>query len=116
MSEVKTMVRRHTDQMIRTRNFKVRNERVATGVLVETGKGKMTALKGKQERTVNGKHREMQSVSARTTVSVERKHNRPLPLQGRRHKMTEEDLRQEVHQEATVLQEGNIKARAEITS
>ena len=26
------MVKRHIDQMIRTRNFKIRNERVETGV------------------------------------------------------------------------------------
>ena len=38
--KLKTMVRRHTDQMIRTRTFKVRNERIETGVLVKTQKGK----------------------------------------------------------------------------
>ena len=30
--KLQTMVRRHLDQMIRTRNFKVRNERIGTGV------------------------------------------------------------------------------------
>ena len=47
---------------------------------------------------------------------MERKHNRPLLLQGCRHKMTEEDFRQEVHQEAVVFKEGKIKGRADTTS
>ena len=29
---LKAMVRRHIDQMVRTRNFKARNERIETGV------------------------------------------------------------------------------------
>ena len=36
---LKTMVRRHIDQMIRTRNFKPRNERIETGVLVKMKRG-----------------------------------------------------------------------------
>ena len=43
--KLKTMVRRHTDQTIRARNFQVRNERVETGVLIKTLKGKMSAFK-----------------------------------------------------------------------
>ena len=35
--------------------------------------------------------KEMLAVSLTTTVSMERKHNRPLRPQGGRHKMTEED-------------------------
>ena len=33
-----TMVIRHIDQMIRTRNFKARNDRIQTGVLVKSQK------------------------------------------------------------------------------
>ena len=42
--------------------------------------------------------------------------HRPLLLQGRRHKMTEENLRKESLPEALVLHERDIKDRAEITS
>ena len=37
--KLKTMARRHLDQMIRTQNFMVRNQRIETGVLVKTRKG-----------------------------------------------------------------------------
>ena len=65
-------------------------------------KGRMSALNEKHENAINGKQRfcvrkGMLAVSVTTTVSVERKHNRPLVLQGHRHKMTEEGLRKEVH-------------------
>ena len=58
----------------------------------------------------------MLAASATTTVSLERKHNRPVLLQDRRHKMTEEDLRKEIPLEAVRLQEGDVKRRAEVTS
>ena len=110
------MVRRHIDQMIRTRNFKGRNESVDTGGS-RLRKGKMSALKGSEEnirgKRKNSVQKEMLPVSA-TGIIVERKHRRPLWLQDRRHNMTEEGLRKEV--EAVVLQEGNIKERAEIIS
>ena len=101
--KLKTMVRRHKDEINRTRNFKVRKERVETVVLIKTQKRKNVG-KGTVFR------KEMLAVSATTTVSVERKHNQA------RHTMTEDDLRKEVPPEAVVLQEGNIKERAEITS
>ena len=44
--KLKTLVRRHTDHMIRTRNFKVRNERVETGV-VKSQKGKNVSVERK---------------------------------------------------------------------
>ena len=37
---LKTVVRRHVDQMIRKRNFKTRSERIETGVLVKSHKGR----------------------------------------------------------------------------
>ena len=39
-----TMVRRHIVQMIRTRNFRARNERIETGVLVKSHKGKNASV------------------------------------------------------------------------
>ena len=41
---LKTMVRRHIDQMIRTRNFRARNERIETGVLVKSHNGKNVSV------------------------------------------------------------------------
>ena len=51
-------------------------------------------------------------VSAMKTVSVKRKHSRPLQLRDRRDKMTEEDLRKEVLLEGTVLLNGKARKRA----
>ena len=58
----------------------------------------MSALKGKMGNAFNGKHKdsvpkEMLAASATTTVSVERRHNRLLLLQDRRHKVSEKVLR-----------------------
>ena len=44
---LKTMVRRQKDHMIRTRNFKARNERIETGVLVKSHKGREVSVEGK---------------------------------------------------------------------
>ena len=41
---LKTMVRRHIDQMIRTRNFKARSERIETGVLAKSQKGRKVSV------------------------------------------------------------------------
>ena len=41
------MVRQHIDQMIRTRNFKARNERIQTGVLVTSHKGRKVNVERK---------------------------------------------------------------------
>ena len=38
--KLRTMVRQHFDQTMRTRNFKARNERIETGVLVNCHKGR----------------------------------------------------------------------------
>ena len=38
-SRLKTTVTRHIDQMVRTRNFKARNERIETGVVTKSQKG-----------------------------------------------------------------------------
>ena len=38
-SRVKTSMTRHIDQLVRTRNFKARNERIGTGVVANSQKG-----------------------------------------------------------------------------
>ena len=95
---LKTMVKRCMDPKIKARNFEAGNERIEPRVLVKTRKGKQDStemetkrmLPMESKRTVHkGK---LLAVSATTTVRVERKHNRPLLLQSRRHKMTEEGL------------------------
>ena len=40
----KKMVNQHIDQTIRTRNFKARNERIETGVLVKSQKGRNVSV------------------------------------------------------------------------
>ena len=59
-------------QKISTRNFQARNERIETGVLVKTQKGRTSALKEQQDTAINGKQKdivqkEMLAVSATTT-------------------------------------------------
>ena len=56
--KLKTLVKRRTDQRIRTRIFQARDERIETGLLVETQKGKMSALKGKQENAISGQQKD----------------------------------------------------------
>ena len=38
------MVRQHDDQMIRTRNFRARNERIETGGVVKSHKGRTISV------------------------------------------------------------------------
>ena len=92
---LKTEVRRHIDQTIRTRNVRVRSERI--GVLVISQNGKNVSVEGDQENAFSGKQKdpvqeETHAVSAMETISVDSQHNRPLLLQDRRHIMTEEDF------------------------
>ena len=80
----------------------------------------MSASKGNQENAISGKQqdsvqKETLAASATATESVERKHNRPLLFQGRRHTMTEENLLKESLPEAVVPQEGEIKKCADVT-
>ena len=44
---LKTMVRRHIDEMIRTRNVRVRNERIQTGVLDKSHKRRIVSVERK---------------------------------------------------------------------
>ena len=57
-------------------------------------------MKGNQENAISGKQKdsvqqETRVVSPKEIISVDSQHSRPLLLQDRRHKMTEEDLRKE---------------------
>ena len=95
------MVRRHIDQMIRTRNFEARNERIETDVLVKSHTGRQSAWRGKWENAVSGK--QLDNVRKEThTVSVmiqrletdairDEKDNRPLLQHKRRHRLSEKN-------------------------
>ena len=88
---LKTMARRHIDQTTTTRNFRVRNGRIETGVLVTSQKGKLVSVErksGECYRKQNSVQEETLVVSA-TGIIVDSQHNRLLLLQDRRHKMTE---------------------------
>ena len=92
---LKTLVRKTCgDQMIRTRNFRARNERIATVVRVKRQKGRKSAGKGEWEHVISGKQmdsvqEECLAVSATGTI-VDNKHYHPLLLHRRRHRLTEE--------------------------
>ena len=51
----RTVVRQHFDQMIRTRNFNARNERIETGVLVKNHKGRNVSVKSNVKEAFSGK-------------------------------------------------------------
>ena len=84
----KTMVKRHIDQKIRTRHFQARNERIETGILVKSRKGKHVSVERKSGECYQWKayKRRCLQLPPRWQVSVERKHNRLLLLEGWRHK------------------------------
>ena len=60
--------------------------------------------------------RRIRGTSEVEAISVDRQRNRPLLLQGRRHKMTEEDLQKETLPGEVVHPERKVKDRARITS
>ena len=101
---LKTLVRRHVDQMIRTRNFRARNERIETGVRVKRQKREESQC-GKQMDSVQ---EETLAVSA-TGIIVDNRHHHPLLLRRRRHRLTEEVLRQALAAGEKVLLEGKAK-------
>ena len=113
--KLKTMVRRHIDQMIWTRNFKVRNARVETGVLIKTQDGQMSALKGKHEIVMKGKQRNsVDACSFRHDDSKCGKKTQSSSLTPR--PQTQSDLRKEVLPEAAAHLERDFENRADITS
>ena len=76
-SRLKTSVTRQIDEMVRTRNFKARNERIGTGVVTKSQKGTKVSVTGKWENALSDKHMdsiqwETLAVSA-TEVIVDKK-------------------------------------------
>ena len=59
-------------------------------------KGEKSSLRGKWQNAISGKQldsvQEETNVASASEVIVDRKHNRPFPLQKRRHGLTEENL------------------------
>ena len=93
------MVRRHTYQMARTRNFRARSERIETGELVKSkreecqrGTENGRVISGEQLDSVQ---EETLAVLATGTIVVS-KHSRLLLLRRRRHWLTGESPRQAV--------------------
>ena len=82
--------------MVRTRNFKARNERIETGVLVKGQTGKNVSVERRMDECdqwkANGQCSRGESGSLRHGRIVDNRHNRPLLLQRRRDRLTEEDL------------------------
>ena len=80
---LQTMVRRHIDQMIRTRNFRARSDRFETGALY---KGSKVSVERRMEAMLSVKNkwtvfkRRLLQFSA-TEVIVDNQHKRPLLLQ-----------------------------------
>ena len=86
-----TLVGQHIDQMIRTRNFKARNE-LRQGYWPRVTQGEKSPLRGKWENAISEKQldsvqKDTLAVSATDPIMV-KKHNRPLLLQRRRHRLT----------------------------
>ena len=82
--------------------------------------GNISALKGNQENAISGKQEdsvqeETDVVSVTEIICVDSQHNRPLLLQDRKHKMTEEDLREETHPGASRIVLNMVCVRGECT-
>ena len=71
---LKTAVKLHFDQMMRSRNFTDRNEVVERGSVTESQKGKKPAVRGKWENAFSGKH--VRYTSFTTTVSHDNNNHR----------------------------------------
>ena len=55
--KLKTMVKRCIGPKSRARNFEARNERIETGILVKTRKGKHVSVQRNKENAINGKEK-----------------------------------------------------------
>ena len=119
---LKTVARRHIDQMIRTRKFNARNERIETGGYYESivKNGRMSAWKGEWGEGYQWKENEQCSGgdtrSLATEVIVGNKHNRRLPVQRPRQRLTQERLRLALVPGEKVLLEGKVRKREKVTS
>ena len=77
----------------------------------------MPALNENQENATSGKQKDsvQEETHVVSAINVNSRHKRPLLLQDRRHKMTEEDLRKETPPGEVVHPERKVKDRARIT-
>ena len=102
LSRLKTSARRHIDQTMRTRNFRVQNETVEGGSVTKSQKERKRTMRGKCESVFSGRHvdnvqKETHEVSVLTdqymetcTVVRDEKDDRFLPHQIRRPRLTKE--------------------------
>ena len=99
---LRTKVRRHIDQMTRTRNFEAGNERIETGVLVKSHKGRKVRVERKVGECFQ---KQLDSVRKGTPVVVPtgpilvKERNHPLLLP----RLMEESLVEIAVQEERVL-------------
>ena len=114
------MVRRHIVQMIRTRNFRARKERIETGVLVKNHKGKNASVKRRvgecHQWKANGSVQEETLAVFATEVIVDTEDNRPLLFRRRKHRLTEKNPRKALAPREKALLEGKVGKRAKISS
>ena len=99
-SRLKTIVRRHVGQTMRTRNFRARNERVERGAVTKSRQGRKVIVERKVENAISGKQfdhvrMEKHAVSVMLVhlgteaIRDKKKDNRLLLRQKRRHRLTE---------------------------
>ena len=114
--KLKTMVKRHLDRRIRTRNLHARNERMQTEVLVKTRKGKNVSVDRKQvgchKRKARGQCTKGNVCSFRHNKGQRGKATQPSSFAP---SMTEKVHREGNLREAAVLLERDIEDRAGIT-
>ena len=103
------MSKQHVGQTIRTRSFKAGNERIETGVLVKSQKGRNVSVEEQCENAVSERRTdsvlEETLVVSTTGLILVKEHNHPLLLQERRHRQTEESLTKVAVREVRVLQD-----------
>ena len=107
------MVKRQEDQLIRTRSFQARNERIER-IGEDSKKGKNVSVERKSGECFQCKtERQCTKGDAcsfrHDDSSGESKRNRPLLLQGGRYKITEENCRKGSLPEAVIHLKGDIK-------
>ena len=121
-SRLKTSVTRHVDQMVRTRNFRARNERIGTGVVTKSQKETISVerkvrecsqLKSEKIRCSRG---DSCSFSHGSIRGQRKEYSRALLLQMRSHRLTEENPRKVLVPEEKALLEEKAECRAKISS
>ena len=125
-SRLKTMVRRHIDQTMRTRNLRAWNEKVETGTVTKSQKWREVSVERSGRilppvERLDNVRKETHVVSVmiqrlETDAMRDKKDNRLLLHQKRRHRLTERS-HQKVHtSEGKVLLEQEAELRAESSS